>query len=293
MNKFVKIGLIFLMTILVLMTPKMANAKRVRRTHPKIVTIYLARHGQTAGNVMKLDEGWDDYPLTSHGIQVAREVGAGLHGIRFTEVACGKLVRQMDTMKNMLDYSGNGRVIVHETPLFREAGGGKYEMITWPKEDQLICNYFHVKNKAELHQRFGIHYVDQVNQAIHNLDHNASSIPRAESANQVINRMSKGIRMVAKDTNKKHGKNALVVSSADSISAYLSEYDHNLSRHDRDILSHEAIPNAGITKITYNLKTNRIHFGPLGDLSYAKKGMHYLKHHHVKPMKTMQVEYEE
>ncbi|GLB47574.1 hypothetical protein WR164_15530 [Philodulcilactobacillus myokoensis] len=106
-------GLIGLLVFLFLGSG-MASAKHVHRSRAKrnTVTIYLARHGQTTGNVMTLDEGWDDYPLTPKGDQVAKDVGAGLRGIHFTDAACGKLIRHLDTIKDMLDYSNNSNVTV-------------------------------------------------------------------------------------------------------------------------------------------------------------------------------------
>lgn len=47
---------------------KTSNAKK----NGNVVTVYLARHGQTTGNVLTLNEGWDDYPLTPQGDLVAK-----------------------------------------------------------------------------------------------------------------------------------------------------------------------------------------------------------------------------
>ncbi|MBW1606328.1 histidine phosphatase family protein [Lactobacillus sp. Sy-1] len=274
-----------------------ANAKSVsnKKSNSNVVTIYLARHGQTTGNVLTLNEGWDDYPLTPKGEQVAKEVGAGLRGIKFNYAAAGKLVRHLDTIKDMLDYSGNSNVVVRETPLLREAGEGKYELYNEKQSDELLNKYFHVSNQNVLVKKFGIDYVNKTNQALYEISKKHDTLPkadRAESAKQIINREAKGIKQVADATAKKNGKNALVVSSGDIIAAYLSKYDKHMSKADKKLVSNDSIPNSGVTKVYYNVKTNKVSFGKVGDLSYVNKGTKYLKNHKVKESKFMTVQYE-
>ena len=260
-----------------------------------VVTVYLARHGQTTGNVMTLAEGWDDYPLTPQGDLVAKQVGAGLRGVHFTEAACGKLVRHLDTIKDMLDYSGNNKLTVLETPQFREVGGGKYELYQEADHSKAIDDYYGVKDNAALSKKFGLETTAKRIQAIYELDKKNDSTPaqdRAESAKQVLAREAAGIKRVAKATYKNHGKNALVVSSGEIIGAYLSKYDHNLSKTDKSLLTNGLIPNSGVTKVYYNVKTGKVTFGKVGDLSYAQKGAKYLQSHKVKESASMKVDYE-
>lgn len=260
-----------------------------------VVTVYLARHGQTTGNVMTLAEGWDDYPLTPQGDLVAKQVGAGLRGVHFTEAACGKLVRHLDTIKDMLDYSGNSKLTVLETPQLREVGGGKYELYQEADHSKAIDDYYGVKDNAALSKKFGLDTTAKRIQAIYELDKKNDSTPaqdRAESAKQVLAREAAGIKRVAKATYNKHGKNALVVSSGEIIGAYLSKYDHNLSKTDKSILINGLIPNSGVTKVYYNVKTGKVTFGKIGDLSYAQKGAKYLQSHKVKESASMKVDYE-
>lgn len=270
---------------------KTSNAKK----NGNVVTVYLARHGQTTGNVLTLNEGWDDYPLTPQGDSVAKQVGAGLRGVHFTEAACGKLVRHLDTIKDMLDYSGNNKITVLETPQFREVGGGKYELYQEKDHSKVIDDYYGVKDNAELSKKFGLNTTAKRIQAIYELDKKNDSIPvqdRAESANQVLNREAAGIKRVAKLTKNKNGKNALVVSSGYVIAAYLSKYDHNLSKTDKSLLTNGLIPNSGVTKVYYNVKTGKVTFGKVGDLSHVQKGAKYLQSHKVKESDSMKVDYE-
>lgn len=71
-----------LLLFLTLSSTGVAASAKSKAPSPKksgdVVTVYLARHGQTTGNVLTLNEGWDDYPLTPQGDQVAKQVGAGL-----------------------------------------------------------------------------------------------------------------------------------------------------------------------------------------------------------------------
>lgn len=62
-------------------------------------TIYLMRHGQTLFNVMDVNQGQCDSPLTEQGINQAKNVGAWFqnHGITFDTVYCSTAERACDT----------------------------------------------------------------------------------------------------------------------------------------------------------------------------------------------------
>ncbi len=62
-------------------------------------TIYLMRHGQTLFNVMAVNQGQCDSPLTELGIQQAKNAGAWFqnHGITFDTVYCSTAERACDT----------------------------------------------------------------------------------------------------------------------------------------------------------------------------------------------------
>ena len=62
-------------------------------------TIYLMRHGQTLFNVMKLNQGQCDSPLTEAGIEQAKNAGKWYrdHGITFDAVYSSSSERACDT----------------------------------------------------------------------------------------------------------------------------------------------------------------------------------------------------
>ena len=62
-------------------------------------TIYLMRHGQIVFNVMDVNQGQCDSPLTGLGIQQAKNAGAWFqnHGITFDTVYCSTAERACDT----------------------------------------------------------------------------------------------------------------------------------------------------------------------------------------------------
>lgn len=86
-------------------------------------TLYLLRHGQTLYNLQGLVQGRCDSPLTSTGIEQAREAGAWLAGedVAFDEIYCSPLKRAMDTAYTVRDcLHRDGR---HAVPLIKEHAG--------------------------------------------------------------------------------------------------------------------------------------------------------------------------
>lgn len=69
-------------------------------------TIYLMRHGQTLFNVMKLNQGQCDSPLTEAGIEQAKNAGKWYqdHGITFDAVYSSSSERACDTAELASDH---------------------------------------------------------------------------------------------------------------------------------------------------------------------------------------------
>ena len=69
-------------------------------------TIYLMRHGQTLFNIMKLNQGQCDSPLTSDGIRQAEEARDWYqtHHIRFDAVYSSTAERACDTAEIVTDH---------------------------------------------------------------------------------------------------------------------------------------------------------------------------------------------
>ena len=67
-------------------------------------TLYLTRHGETMFNHQHRIQGWCDSPLTEHGCDQAREMGAILRerGVSFDTAVCSTAERASDTLELLL-----------------------------------------------------------------------------------------------------------------------------------------------------------------------------------------------
>jgi broad specificity phosphatase PhoE len=88
----------------------------------KLPVIYLARHGETAWSLAGKHTGLTDIPLTEHGEDNARRLGARLRGRSFTKVLTSPLQRARRTC----DLAGFGTV-AEVVPDLVEWDYGQYE----------------------------------------------------------------------------------------------------------------------------------------------------------------------
>src|SRR5947209_8146212 len=84
--------------------------------------LYLARHGETAWSVSGQHTGLTDIPLTEHGEENARRLGARLQGITFAKVLTSPLQRA----KRTCELAGFGAVAAVDPDLV-EWNYGDYE----------------------------------------------------------------------------------------------------------------------------------------------------------------------
>lgn len=112
--------------------------------------LYLVRHGQSEGNVLKTFHGQTDYPLTVTGREQARQAAEKLRtdGVRFTRCCASDLSRAWETAQICLE----GRPVTAEPcPALREQDVGRIEGYTWeqmetqfPQElHDFLGNWFH------------------------------------------------------------------------------------------------------------------------------------------------------
>lgn len=67
-----------------------------------MANIYLIRHGEVAGNAGRLFfSGWDDVPLTPHGLEQARAVSKYLQSANLKAVYCSDLQRARRTAQEI------------------------------------------------------------------------------------------------------------------------------------------------------------------------------------------------
>ena len=92
--------------------------------------LYLVRHGQSEGNVLRTFHGQTDYPLTEKGRQQAREAGEKLKsdGVVFTRCCASDLSRAWDTAQACL---AGYEVKAEVCPALREQSVGDIEGLSW------------------------------------------------------------------------------------------------------------------------------------------------------------------
>lgn len=67
-----------------------------------MITFYMVRHGETLFNKKHLMQGWCDSPLTSEGIQMAKDLGIRLRDVDFQAVYSSSSERAWDTAEYIM-----------------------------------------------------------------------------------------------------------------------------------------------------------------------------------------------
>ncbi len=86
--------------------------------------LYIIRHGETDLNVKRVTQGWLDEPLNQNGIELARVTGRAMKDIRFDRCISSPLKRSFDTVKLVLEESGNGGVEIQTDDRLKEYSFG-------------------------------------------------------------------------------------------------------------------------------------------------------------------------
>ena len=89
--------------------------------------IYLARHGQTDGNLKGIAQGWTDTPLNDTGLQQAKSLADSLRGVELDAIYSSTLSRSRTTAETVA--AGRKKVKVISLPGLREVWLGKWENI--------------------------------------------------------------------------------------------------------------------------------------------------------------------
>ena len=90
--------------------------------------LYLVRHGQSEGNVLRSFHGQTDYPLTDRGRAQAREAADKLKEVSFSRCLASDLVRAWDTALACVEGRG---IPVECCPALREQNVGDMEGLSW------------------------------------------------------------------------------------------------------------------------------------------------------------------
>ncbi len=90
----------------------------------KYCTIYLARHGETEANVLRITQGHSSSPLTDKGKMQAKALGENLFDIHFDAVFSSDLERAKHTAEIA---TLNRKIAVQTSQLLREKSFGTFE----------------------------------------------------------------------------------------------------------------------------------------------------------------------
>ena len=88
--------------------------------------VYLARHGQTDGNLKGIAQGWTDTPLNDTGREQAMALAERLRGVKLDAIYSSTLVRSRSTAEAV---AAGRKVKLTSLPGLREVGLGKWENI--------------------------------------------------------------------------------------------------------------------------------------------------------------------
>ncbi|MBQ9032281.1 MAG: histidine phosphatase family protein [Parasporobacterium sp.] len=100
--------------------------------------LYVIRHGETQANKEGRFQGWTDNPLNEKGVELARETGKGLRGVRFDGCYSSPLIRAVQTAQYVLTESGNPEVPIRTDERIKEINMGDWEGRTIRTENGTI-----------------------------------------------------------------------------------------------------------------------------------------------------------
>ena len=93
---------------------------------PATLRVYLARHGQTDGNLKGIAQGWTDTPLNETGRQHATQLAERLRGVTLDGIYSSTLSRSRETAQAVASTKG---MTVKSLPGIREVFLGRFENV--------------------------------------------------------------------------------------------------------------------------------------------------------------------
>ena len=224
------------------------------------VSLYVARHGKTLFNTVHRAQGWSDTPLTSEGIDVARNLGNGLASVKFVTAWSSDSGRARETAALIMD-ANRRPVPLKEQRDLREVFFGHFEGDTDENMQTAAALQAGYSSATELLAAFKNGKMDIVQ--VINMIKAAEKSGQAESYQQVAQRMKKAITAIAREAQQKGGGNVLVVSHGMAIMSLLHELG------DRSVTF--PLENASVTKIRYT-DAGQFIIESIGDMRYVKQG---------------------
>ncbi len=111
--------------------------------------IYIARHGKTEWNQVKIFQGWKNSKLTEEGVESARKLKEKLKGVKFDYIYSSPLGRALDTAKYIKEE--DERLILIDE--LKEMGFGHWQGRNKEEiKDLYKDNYYNLYNKPELYR---------------------------------------------------------------------------------------------------------------------------------------------
>jgi len=227
-----------------------------------IITFYIARHGKTLMNTLDRVQGWCDSPLTDEGIEIARNLGAGLNDISFESVYTSDLLRSRQTAQYLLKEKGQDNLPIIEMDGFREACFGSYESDYNERMWREATLYLHYSRPALMYKDVFEKKISikEVLDSIKELD----TMGIAEDFQEVEKRMQAALYEVAEQEAKKgRDVNILLVSHGMSILTML----YNLGGKE---LLQTHLENGAVCKTVY--RDGKFQVESMSDMSYIHKG---------------------
>lgn len=262
---------LFATSLLLLNIPLQAATSSSEQSAPSItpqaqtslngeVTFYVTRHGKTLFNTEHRVQGWSDTPLTAAGVEVAEQLGRGLHGVHFVDAWSSDSGRARETAAVVLASAGQPLVVKEDTRL-RETFFGPYEgekeLLMW----QPVAKKLNFADLNTLTQGLsqGKVTLKQMMNTLAELDTSGQT----ENSAKVNARMQAALHNIAKQVSAAGGGNVLIVSHGMAILSMLDGMtpDANLR---------QPLQNASVTKITY--QDGKYVVSSVGDMQYIEAG---------------------
>lgn len=115
-----------------------------------MITLYLARHGQTEQNLAHIFQGQMPGNLTALGRQQAAGLGEQLKAVTFDSLLSSDLARAYDTVEIAF---GDRHLPHYTTPLLREIDWGSWTGLAITQERSLAMRPADAESDAQLYER--------------------------------------------------------------------------------------------------------------------------------------------
>jgi broad specificity phosphatase PhoE len=227
----------------------------------EVITLWLARHGETWLNRFGHAQGWADAPLTEEGKETTRYLGEGLKGIPFDSFYTSDAGRQRETMQIVIKQAGLQASQVQELTGLREVFFGSFEGTPEKIMQDAGARKMGLSGRDGLFAQLkaGTFSVDRYIDAIAAVDPQGY----AENFSQVKSRTQTALRTIVDNAKKNGEKNILVVSSGMALMVMISDLTD-------DPRKNHPLPNAAVIKMTY--KDGKFNVVELGTQRYINEG---------------------